>query len=252
MKHYILHRFGLFSLFKYGFIVGVTVLFAPIIVATFSLWKIVIDLAAWLKDLISITLPVVIPITINGLELLRLKAAYEFLNGLANIPWWQVLFFAILLTAVFALFNAFAWVIAGWIFNGLSFLSGGLEVTLSEKNLQPAGKPSPQVLPPQLASQALPRIAASGARLDITSPAPQVIPLPPKPIVIIGGDSSCDIHLEGLSPRHAQISLEGGRYILRHLGHGRTLVQGRPITEANMIKDGFTLQFEQWVMVFRQ
>jgi hypothetical protein len=228
------------------------VLFAPITVATFLLWKIVIDIAAWLKELISITLPAVIPITINGLELLKLKAAYEFLSGFANIPWWQVLFFAILATVMFALLTAFAWVIAGSIFNGLSFLSGGLEVTLSEKNLQPAGMPSPQVSPPQSAFPASPRLAASGARLDITSPAPQIIPLPPKPIVIIGGDPSCDIHLEGLPPRYAQISLEGGRYILRQLGHGRALVQGRPITEANMIKNGFTLQFEQWVMVFRQ
>ncbi len=80
---------------------------------------------------------------------------------------------------------------------------------------------------------------------------PQIVAIA-KASVIFGSDSSADIRLEGLQPRHAQLNLENGRYILRDLSGGQSWVQGRPVAGPNMVKDGFAIQFGKWTMIFRQ
>jgi predicted component of type VI protein secretion system len=53
-------------------------------------------------------------------------------------------------------------------------------------------------------------------------------------------------------PRHAQISLEQGRYILYDFSQGQSQVQGQIVRGPNMLKDGFLIHLGQYAITFRQ
>jgi predicted component of type VI protein secretion system len=62
------------------------------------------------------------------------------------------------------------------------------------------------------------------------------------PVTIIGAAPGCDIVLPGLAPQHAEIRLENERCILYDRSGGHSWVNGRQITTANMLKEGFTVR----------
>ena len=54
-----------------------------------------------------------------------------------------------------------------------------------------------------------------------------------------------DIVLPGLSPQHAEIRRESGRYLIYDLGSRRTWVNDDQVAAVHMLKDGFRLQLGQ-------
>jgi hypothetical protein len=271
MKSYILHRISLLSAFKFGFLIGLITLFLPVVVGTLIAWGIISDLATWMAGLTYSFGVAGIP-DIDGVKLLKAEAAFDLLKSWAALSTWQVLLLALGFWLALSILNGLWAMLAAASFNGLAALAGGLNLTLSEGVVQPVAQPkvgaqpvkrrivwqwpfqikqtpqSPAPLPQPVAG---PAVAVSGPRLEISAPRPQVVAIA-KPVVLIGSDPAADIRLDGLLPRHAQLRLENGRYILQDFSGGQTWVQGRPIAGLNMVKDGFTVQLGQWTMVFRQ
>ena len=65
-----------------------------------------------------------------------------------------------------------------------------------------------------------------------------------------GAVSNCDIVFLGLAARHAGIHCEKDRHILYDLSGGQTWVNGRAITTANLLKDGFAVHLGTIELVF--
>jgi pSer/pThr/pTyr-binding forkhead associated (FHA) protein len=61
----------------------------------------------------------------------------------------------------------------------------------------------------------------------------------------IGSTTDNDIVLPGLSPQHAEIRRESGRYLIYDLGSRRTWVNDAQVAAVHMLKDGFRLQLGQ-------
>ena len=53
------------------------------------------------------------------------------------------------------------------------------------------------------------------------------------------------IFLAGLSPQHAEIRRESGRYLIYDLGSRRTWVNDAQVAAVHMLKDGFRVQLGQ-------
>lgn len=69
-------------------------------------------------------------------------------------------------------------------------------------------------------------------------------------LTTLGSTPSCDVCLPGLASRHAEIRVDGGRYILFDLSGGDCWVNGRQITTANMLKEGFVIRFGEDELIF--
>ena len=71
-----------------------------------------------------------------------------------------------------------------------------------------------------------------------------------QPQTSLGSQPPCDMLINGAQPHHADIRYENGRWILYDLSNGQTWVNGRQVSNANMLKDGFTLRVGSEEMVF--
>ena len=287
MKKYTLHSINPFSLFKFGFFIGLIVSFLPLMLVFLFLLNLATKLFSWLGNISSnptINLPIIgnIPIDINVLQLLGLQDFYNHLNTFVAIGALQVLLFTIFLSLAFAIFIALMSLLAGLIFNLISAVTGGLQVTLSEKgvrlseavlssglNPNQSSKlpiPAPQVISkktnettPQSASPTQEGfISLTPSAVAPTSPGPRLEIMEPwnylytlaGDITLIGSDPACQLRLTDLQPRHAQISYEDGRYILRDLSLGQSWVQGQIVKGPVFIQDRYSLQFGAYKMNF--
>ena len=70
-------------------------------------------------------------------------------------------------------------------------------------------------------------------------------------ITRIGSAPDNDIVLAGLSPNHAEIRRESGRYLIYDLGSRRTWVNDVQVAAVHMLKDGFRLQLGSSGFVFQ-
>ena len=250
MKTYTLHRLDLFSLFKFGFFSGLIASLPPICILTLLAWSIVVSMAKWLGNL-TYTIPIPFPgisgISVDGVDLLH---AHELLTSLevwAALGWLRVLLLVVGLTFAAGLWMGITAVISGLAFNLLAALSGGLQITLSESALQ---------LQPELAAPEQAAVSIASARqrtgpcLEINSPIQRIVPIT-REVTLIGSGPECDLSLDDLQTRHAQLSYENGRYFLRDFSQGGSTVQGHIVHGMNMLRDGFVLQLGQYTMTFR-
>jgi hypothetical protein len=141
MKIYTLHSVSPLSLFKFGFSIGLIISFLPILLVILFLFNLANKLLVWLGNLgtsPTIQLPIIgeIPIDINILQLLGLQDFYTRLDSFIAIGAIQALLLTILLTLASAIFIAVLALLAGLAFNLISAVTGGLQVTLSEKALR--------------------------------------------------------------------------------------------------------------------
>ncbi len=123
--------------------------------------------------------------------------------------------------------------------------------------VQPAPVPQPapavyqQQAPAPVAPQPAPAVQAPARPRLVSTLHPDVeLPLEPT-ITRLGSASENDIVLPGAAPKHAEIRFEDGRAVLYDFSGGQTWVQGRPVRDANMLKDGFKVQFGPQEMVYR-
>lgn len=256
MKKYTLHRFGLFSLLKFGFVTGLIASFPVIGFFIISGWRTAINLWEWL-----ITYEIVIPfrllmmdeITLNARQMLQGWEPLTYLEAIADLGWLQIILYIFVFTLLAGIWTALVAVTSGLGFNLLAWLTGGLQISLSEDSGQvqsPQQRPQLRIQKPLLETPMRSQPPIKGPRLKITDPIQRVIPIT-SPSTLIGSGPDCAVHLDGLQPKHAQLSYEDGRYLLYDYSRGSTMVQGRVINGVNMVKDGFLIQLGHYNMVFR-
>ncbi len=140
MRTYTLVRVGLWSLLKIGFLISWIVSFLPIALLTIVFTRTVAALTAWLSTLVyhvRLPLPGDFGFDLNLVDLLHLQGLIDSLNRwvvVGIIPLFMVI---LVLTSLVAVLGGLATVLGGLVFNLFSRLSGGIQVTLSEKDLQP-------------------------------------------------------------------------------------------------------------------
>lgn len=245
MKTYTLHRFELFSLFKFGFFNGLLTAFFPVALTVWASWRAIVGTVAWLQ---SLTYEIPLGITtweINGIELLHAQHLLETLQKIADLGWIYITLLTLTLSVGVGLFSGWVVVTSGITFNVLATLSGGLRMKISAEEgytalLDSARKYSPEAAPGE-----------TRTRLEISSPIQRVAFLAGQ-TTLIGSGPTCDVQLPGLGAQHARITLEGGRYLLHDLGQGQIQVQGYPMQGVRMLKEGFLLQMGEYTMKFRQ
>ena len=140
--------------------------------------------------------------------------------------------------------------LAGWGYNLLAGLSGGIELQLAEAKAGPA-VPGPRPEAAGVVSR------APGARAWLVPAWPDAAELSyplRSEVTSIGSGAGNAIVLPfpSIAERHAEIRQEGDRYVLHDLGsaHG-SYVNGRR-TQVNLLKDGWTVRFGEKDFVFRQ
>jgi hypothetical protein len=273
VKTYTVHRISSLPLFNLGFLVGAVGSFFPIATAILLIKWGIYSLAAWMNDLTyKVEFPIKSPIpgvdfpsiVIKPLELLKLQDVQSQLQNIGDTAWFKVILLILGLTILAGLYFGVIALIAGEAFNLASAIFGRLKLKLSDAGMAPAqpapGQPWP-VVPPApnpeqrpLPSSPIPNPqspAPTGPRLEITQPIQKAVPVT-TPVMIIGSDPGCHLQLNGLMPRHAQISLEQGRYILYDFSQGQSQVQGQIVRGPNMLKDGFLIHLGQYAITFRQ
>ncbi|HEY1409923.1 MAG TPA: FHA domain-containing protein, partial [Promineifilum sp.] len=152
-----------------------------------------------------------------------------------------------LLSGLAALFGAI-------LFNLLTPLFGGIGVTLDAMETKVAPRPTAASTTP-IAGQAQPvaspnRPAAATAWLVSLAGPDERLPINGE-ITRIGSAPDNDIVLAGLSPNHAEIRRESGRYLIYDLGSRRTWVNDVQVAAVHMLKDGFRLQLGSSGFVFQ-
>jgi len=268
VKTYTVHRISSLPLFNLGFLIGAVGSFFPI--ATFILlvkWGIS-SLASWMSDLTyKVEFPIKSPIpgvdfpsiVIKPIELLKLQDVQTQLQSIGDTSWFKVILLILGLTILAGLYFGVIALVAGELFNLASSIFGRLKLKLSDSGSAtpppapiPGGQAMPVVPPsPAAVAQAPSPSPLVGPRLEITTPIQKIVSVV-TPVMIIGSDPGCHLQLNGLMPRHAQISLEQGRFILYDFSQGQTQVQGQIVRGPNMIKDGFLIHFGQYAITFRQ
>jgi len=140
--------------------------------------------------------------------------------------------------------------LAGWGYNLIAGLSGGIELQLAE------AEPSPAV-PGRRAGAADEVSRAPGARAWLVPAQPDAA----EPSYALRGEvtsigsavgNAIVLPFPSIAERHAEIRQEGDRYVLYDLGsaHG-SYVNGRR-TQVNLLRDGWTVRFGDQEFVFRE
>lgn len=223
------------SALKYGFVLGCVVAILPGFLSGAALQQFIAALV------VSISSGLFVP------DLGPLTTLYQM--GWA-LTWW-VTFFAIVAGGIG---SAISSVIGALVYNLVAAISGGLAVT-TELLDQPisAGLPAPLPAVPAPAAPALVPVAPAPALSAAATPAGETYWLALRdqpaqrwpirtPATLIGAAPGCDIVLPGLALQHAEIRLEQERCILYDRSGGNSWVNGRQITTANMLKEGFTVR----------
>jgi hypothetical protein len=268
VKTYTVHRISSLPLFNLGFLIGAVGSFFPIATIILLVKWGISSLASWMSDLTyKVEFPIKSPIpgvdfpsiVIKPIELLKLQDVQSQLQSIGDTSWFKVILLTLGLTILAGLYFGVIALIAGELFNLASSIFGRLKLKLSDASPatpQPASYPGVQPTPvtpqtPAPIAQAPSPPPSVGPRLEITHPIQKIVPLV-TPVMVIGSDPGCHLQLNGLMPRHAQISLEQGRFILYDFSQGQTQVQGQIVHGPNMIKDGFLIHLGQYALTFRQ
>lgn len=252
--HYAIRSINLLSALKYGFVLGCVLMVLPGLLG-----------GILLRQLIE-TLVLAISGGFFAPDLGPLTTLYQMGWGLT---WW-VTFISIVGGGIV---SAISSVVGALVYNLVAAISGGLEVTTDLLN-QPATSAAPAaykpVVPP-VAPASQPALAPSLPAPSLPAPAsPAPVPVasgdgngwltlrdqPAQrwvlrcPVTTIGADLGCDIVFSGLMPRHAEIRCENDRHIFYDLSGGQSWVNGRQITTANLLKNGFAVRLATRELVF--
>lgn len=254
MRH-VVRRVSPLSALLYGLLLGVAAWLLPGLVLGWLARMAVIQLQRWLAGL-TFTLPVPLTdgVVVDLAALLQLDGARTQLASLAARD--MALVLAVMLATVAAgmLLTGLAAFLGALLYNLLARVFGGVEVILdapdaavAPRRVAPAAKALPGKTQP-------PAPGPPVARPAPTRPTPHAWLVPTEggerwplsdEITRIGSATDNDIVLPGLSPEHAEIRRESGRYLIYDLGSRRTWVNDAQVAAVHMLKDGFRLQLGQ-------
>lgn len=250
--HYAIRSINPLSALKYGFVLGCVLMVLPGLLSGVLLRQIVETMVLALSG--GFFAPDLGPLT----------TLYQMGWGLT---WW-VTFLSVVGGGIV---SAISSLIGALVYNLVAAVSGGLEVTADLLSQPAATAPAASA-------------AAFAPALPPVAPAPRPLPAPAMPtpaspasvsvasgnsnswlalrdqpsqrwgvrcpVTAIGADPGCDIVFPSLAARHAEIRCENGRHILYDLSGGQSWVNGRQITTANLLKDGFAVRLATLEFVF--
>jgi hypothetical protein len=175
-----------------------------------------------------------------------------------GLTWW-VTFFSVVGGGIV---SAISSLIGALVYNLVAAISGGLEVTTDLLSQPAATAPARPPVAPCASTSSRPsaahaRIPASVSAASGSNNSWLALRDQPSqrwgvrcPVTAIGADPGCDIVFPSLAARHAEIRCENGRHILYDLSGGQSWVNGRQITTANLLKDGFAVRLATLEFVF--
>ena len=251
---YTIKKIGVWSAFKFGIVFGIIFgFFHSFATGMTARWAIA-GLSEWLDSWLAISVPIMGDLAL--VDALMLGDFAEMLQKLDE----GSLFMVVGITLAFTMFGGFIvgllTVLIALIYNIVAAFSGGLEVqadtmggvpqtTVSNPITIPTRSPKrttavPSTVPPPAQPQTSAWLVSKNERHPI---------LPDG--VLIGSAPDNQLCLSGLSPHHAQIQMEGGRYILHDLSGGQSWVNGRLLSAPNMLKDGFRVRLGNQEFVFQ-
>ncbi len=256
------------SALLYGLLLGAVAWLLPGLALGWLTREAVVRLQGWLSGLrFVLPIPLTEGIPIDLAALLQLSDAQAQLTSLAARGGALVLAVMLATVAAGMLLTGLSAMVGALLYNLLAGLFGGVEVRLDALDapaappVAPRRRSAPAQAQPNVANQptVYPAVAPPVAR-----PANANRPLPPAwlvPVAGVGGAGERlplrddvtrigsapdnDIVLSGLSPEHAEIRREGGRYLIYDLGSRRTWVNDAQVAAVHMLKDGFRLQLGQ-------
>lgn len=215
------------------------------------------QLQAWLAALnFVLPIPLTEGIRIDLVPLLQLSETQAQLGALAGRGPSLAIVVALATAAAGMLLTGVTAMLSAVVYNLLARSFGGVEVTLDALDAPPAPRPAqPTAVPRPAPPTAIPAVPPPTA-----NPPRPARPVPHAWLVPVGGGERLplsdgttrigsaadnDIVLAGLSPQHAEIRRESGRYLIYDLGSRRTWVNDAQVAAVHMLKDGFRVQLGQ-------
>ncbi|MCW5863705.1 MAG: FHA domain-containing protein [Anaerolineae bacterium] len=259
---YAVRRVSPLSALLYGLLLGLAGWLVPGVLLGLLARAAVARLLAWLAALnFVLPLPLTDGIAIDLVPLLQLSDAQTRLAALSARETGLILVVALATAAAGMLLTGLSTMLGALVYNLLARGFGGVEVTLDPLDAAAGGSAAPRPARPAgdraRASAApapppTPAVPPPLARPNRPPPAPGSLPtkggdwLPlGDDVTRIGSAPDNDIVLAGLSPQHAEIRCESGRYLLYDLGSRRTWVNDAQVAAVHMLKDGFRVQLGQ-------
>ncbi len=132
MNRYTIRRVGIFSLSKAGCLLGALVSLIPSLFCSIGGLILSRGLYRWLGGLRNAELDLGFPVTADLVSMFRLEALLQRFQTVARLSPLLVLVLAILLSLVGGFIIALIFALAGWGYNVIARLAGGLVVELKE------------------------------------------------------------------------------------------------------------------------
>lgn len=259
LMRYAVRRVSPLSALLYGLMLGLVGWLLPGLALGWLARAAVLQLSQWLAALnFVIPVPLTEGIPINLVPLLGLGTTQAQLASLVGRGGVLVLAVMLAATAAGMLLTGLTAFLAALLYNLLARVFGGVEVALDTLDAPAAPQASaPAPRPARAAATAVPVAAVAApapnpARATRPTPYAWLVPVTPgerwplsDDVTRIGSAPGNDIVLPGLSPEHAEIRRESGRYLIYDLGSRRTWVNDVQVAAVHMLKDGFRLQLGQ-------
>jgi hypothetical protein len=267
MNRYAIRRIFVWPAFKFGCLIGATLMVLPGVAQGLLARAVVRTLRGFLEGLgfFASTNPDIATL-LDRLTILDHQGAL-------------IVLWITLGTVIFGgLLEGLLAALAALVYNFLAGISGGLEVGVDAlsaptgaaapaappaSTAPSAPRPQPAPAQPQAAPpiQPTPIPSQAGPATPVAAPAPgPYLALSQDPqrrwpvkagITMLGSAPDSDVVLPGLASRHAEIRLEENRYVLYDLTGGQAWVNDRPVVERNMLKEGFRVRLGAVELVFQ-
>lgn len=262
MRH-TLRRISPLSALLYGLLLGLVAWLLPGVLLGWLARAAVVQLGAWLAALnFVLPIPLTDGISVDLVPLLQLSDTQSQLAALAGRGASLAVVVALATAAAGMLLTGLTAMLSAMVYNLLARGFGGIEVTLDALDAPAAPRPA---APAVTARPAAPKSAAPPTAIPAVPPPAANPPRPSRPVpqawlvpvgggerrplsdgvTRIGSAADNDIVLPGLSPQHAEVRRESGRYLIYDLGSRRTWVNDAQVAAVHMLKDGFRVQLGQ-------
>lgn len=261
---YIVRRISPYSALFYGLLIGFVAWLIPGMLFGWFIGRLVSRLAAWINSLqFELPLPLGQSLTVDLIPLLQLGDRQNQLASLAARDTSLILASGLATAAAGMLLTGVTALIGALVYNLFAHFLGGVQIVLDplDATVAPAKQTTASVEARPVKSTAdqntAPVAVKALASRPETPPATAATTTTAwlasatdstqrwrldKGTTRIGSDRNNDIVLPGLSPQHAEIRREDGRYIIYDLGTRQTWVNSNQVATAHLLKNGFRLQ----------
>lgn len=265
MKKFIINRLNLFSLVKFGFVIGLIIAFPLVSICIIGAWRASISLLDWLLNndiVIPLNFWLINQISIDPIDILEGWEPFEYLRTFAGYTWSKISIYILITTFLAGIWTSLVGFFSGLAYNILAWLTGGQRISMSvvaeQVKFRSKQSPSPKNTAPDNQQPAIDSPEKPGGSdpnssatyLEIISPIQRIL-LINKEDILIGSGPESEISLENLDDRHAQIFYRNGDYYLRDLSQGKTIVQGYSVKGLSLLRDNFQIQLGPYRMIFR-